>query len=128
MRSGFLALDALRHRVAIAGRVTDAATQQPLVGAQVVLSAVPPAFAARLSVLAGLAGTATLARGESRPDRTYTAADGAYRFTDLPPGSYTLTVTAGPQYQPASTTASVTTNGGGEIQMTLANIAAARTS
>ena len=88
----------------------------------------PPAFAARLSVLAGLAGTATLAPRKSRLIRT------TGRRWRIPPchrpaaWQLPLTVTAGPQYQPASTTASVTTNGGGEIQMTLANIAAARTS
>jgi hypothetical protein len=84
----------VRHRVALAGQVTDAQTGKAVVGAQVRISAAPPAFV-------------------GRPDRSDTAADGSFHFLDLPAGQYTLTVSlpgAGSRYGTAQGQVTVTDN------------------
>jgi protocatechuate 3,4-dioxygenase beta subunit len=59
-----MAFETFGHRARIAGRVTDAATGRPLPGARVAIASGPEATA---------------------------AADGVFRFLDLPAGNYTLT-------------------------------------
>ena len=83
-------VEGIRHLVAIAGRVTDAATGQPLAGAQVAITAAPQAFTDRLTLAALAAGGGWAALVE-RPDRTLTRADGSFYFVEaLPDGAYQL--------------------------------------
>lgn len=77
------------HRLSIAGKVVDACTGQPVEGVGVTLAAMPPAFADRLAVRALQHGAAWEKLSE-RPDRTRTAPDGGFHFSDLPDGAYTL--------------------------------------
>src|SRR5262249_46599223 len=97
---GTIGVDTTYAPLAIRGRVTDALTRQPLMGALVQLTQFPDAFARLLATRAARLGT------DSSPlDRTWSKADGNYRFLDLPDGSYSLTVTlppAGLRYGPTS--------------------------
>lgn len=128
MRAGFLALDASRHQTAIAGRIADATTKQPLAGASVTLSSVPAAFQARLAVLASSLGPKWDTMPE-RPDRTLTTFDGAFRFVDLTPGSYGLTVNVpGGKYQSATATAVVVLSGAGQLVLKIVNFQVVRAS
>jgi len=104
---GFLALPPLVHRLAVGGLVRDAATGQPLAGAAVAITAGPEKFQERLRALAIRHGAAWTALPE-RPDRARAAADGSYRFIDLPDGSYQLRVEVpGGRYQPKAAAATV---------------------
>ena len=76
-----------RHRVAIAGRVADAVTGEPVPGAAVRLDIAPAAV--RRAVAA--ADLVTPAPGR-RPDRAVSDADGRFLLMDLPAGSYRLAV------------------------------------
>jgi len=75
--------------LAIAGRVTDAVTGEPVPAARVTIASGPPAFEARRGVLTAGPGWERLAE---RLDRTWTRPDGSYRFLDLPAGLYRLEV------------------------------------
>ncbi len=94
----------IRHRVAIAGWVTDEQSRKALEGVRVEITDQPPAFARRLEAHALRLGE----RGKAmtpRPDRTRTAADGHFHFLDLPPGSYRLSASlpsAGSRYGEAT--------------------------
>lgn len=100
----------VRHRAAVAGRLTDAESGKPLAGARVEITAAPPELAARLIVQAEQFG-ARWAAMEERPDRARTAADGHFHFLDLPAGDYTLTASlprAGSRYGTESVAVAVT--------------------
>lgn len=79
----------VRHQVAIAGRVTDLQTGQPIGGAQVEITDAPAEFKTWLAMRAIQYGDRWAALAE-RPDRTRTAADSHYHFLDLLAGQYTL--------------------------------------
>ncbi|WP_434686773.1 carboxypeptidase regulatory-like domain-containing protein [Pseudanabaena minima] len=103
----------IRHRVAIAGRVMNAQTQQAIAGAQITLSEIPDKYRSILKL------KAMQYRAESwekmRPDRTYADQDGYYFFRNLPVGDYTLVASfpkAGTRY--GSATQSVTVVAGSE--------------
>lgn len=64
----------IRHQVAIAGRVINPQTQQPIAGARVRITDPPPAATP----------------GAEQLFRTATAANGHFHFLDLPDGTYTL--------------------------------------
>jgi len=114
--------ETVRHRVALAGRVLDAATGKPLGEADVVMLTMPAAFEQRLELAAlryggrsepnkiqlgnvrtggaqGAAGNGK--RGPvtkwdqmlERPDRTQSKPNGLFYFMDLPDGEYSLRVT-----------------------------------
>lgn len=109
-----------RTQVALAGRVTDAETGVPVVGAEVRLSSVPGDLERRLEVqeelgvgpfapgpgLSLLERSGRLDRGtqpvgeHGRPPATRTAGDGSFYFVDLPAGAYTMRV-AGGDYETA---------------------------
>jgi len=75
------------HRVSLWGKVTDAVTQKPIVGAEVTLTKMPASFEERLKRLAQYAGSEWASRIQ-RPDQTRTRFDGLYYFLDLPDGEY----------------------------------------
>lgn len=114
-----------RHRVAIAGRVTDARTGQPLPAARVQITAGPPAFSGLLPLLAKQHG----ARWETmaaRPDRTRTASDGFFHFLDLPAGQYTLAASlpgSGSRYGTATVQVTLAADGQGNVPMQTATLA-----
>jgi hypothetical protein len=119
------AVEEVRHLVALAGRVTDAATGQPVAGAQVAITTAPQAFTDRLALAALAAGAGWAALAE-RPDRTLTRADGSFYFVDLPDGSYGLTASlpaAGPRYGTVSATATVTRDAQGGLKPVLTVLA-----
>ncbi len=71
-----------RHRVAIAGHVTDAQTGKAILGAEVAMIEMPAAFKQKLQ---HAAATGLL-------DKARTRHDGLFYFLDLPDGKYTLEV------------------------------------
>ncbi|HEY7491121.1 MAG TPA: carboxypeptidase-like regulatory domain-containing protein [Candidatus Tectomicrobia bacterium] len=118
-------MEEVRHQVAIAGRVTDAQTGKPITGAQVSITTAPAAFKAQLASIAGQHG----ARWDSmveRPDRHRTAADGQFRFLDLPNGQYTVTASlqrAGSRYGTARVRVRVARSAHGNVTMAVVNLA-----
>jgi Carboxypeptidase regulatory-like domain len=76
----------------IFGVVTDAQTNIPLAGADVLLTVYPAAFQNVLTVgMEGFGGGWSTAL--ERPDRTQSNFNGEFRFLNLPDGNYTLSVT-----------------------------------
>jgi hypothetical protein len=79
------------HRAAIAGKVVDGLdAQRALEGVLVTITAMPPAFQAVVSARGAASPLGAASACAARPDRTITAADGVFRFADLPDGPYTL--------------------------------------
>jgi hypothetical protein len=114
--------------VAVAGRVVDALSGQPLAGARVEITSAPAAFLE----LVGLRAVAAKAAGElwaalaERPDRTRTARDGHYHFLDLPAGAYTLSASlpaAGSRYGTATVFQTLTADSLGNVGLTSADLA-----
>lgn len=104
----------LTQAAALAGRVTDARTKQPIAGAQVEIIQGPPAF----QTLLKLAG----------PDRyrLTTRADGSYGFCDLPNGLYKLRASATNRYgsvETASVRVFKNRDDAGRIRVSYSNIA-----
>src|SRR6185295_7238261 len=115
----------VRHRAVIAGRVTDARTGRPLPGARVEITAGPPAFTGRPALLARQHGSRWETMAE-RPDRTRAAADGFFRFLDLPAGPYTLTGSlpgSGSRYGTATAQVALTVDGQGNVSLQTAVLA-----
>jgi hypothetical protein len=99
----------MRHRVALAGVVTDAVTSQSVADAVVSIANAPKAFESWLGVYATRFGAAWSGMTE-RPDRTRSRRDGLFYFLDLPDGDYELTVAApsfGSRYGVAGSTVKV---------------------
>jgi hypothetical protein len=115
----------VRHRVALAGRVADALSGQPLAGVRVEITGGPPAFTSLLALRARGAGDLWAAMAE-RPDRTRTARDGHYHFLDLPAGAYTLAAAlpeAGSRYGTATLPFTLVADSLGNITMAKADLA-----
>jgi len=118
-------MEEVRHQVAIAGRVTDAQTGKPIAGAQVSITTAPAAFKGRLASTAVQYGARWDIMVE-RPDRSRTAADGHFRFLDLPNGQYTVTASlqrAGSRYGTARVRVRVARSAQGNVTMAMANLA-----
>ena len=114
----------IRHQVAIAGRVTDVQTGQAIGGAEVRITAAPPAFTDWLAARTKQYGAGWAAMDE-RPDQTRTVADGHFHFLDLPDGQYTLAVKlpgAGSRYGTAQASATVARDAQGRIKIAVADI------
>lgn len=80
----------LNPQVAIAGRVLDGETEQPISGAIVQIDKeIPPKFKTILS-MKKLQYGAQWEKMSDRIDRKITASDGYFYFVDLPQGEYTL--------------------------------------
>jgi Carboxypeptidase regulatory-like domain len=78
----------VRHQVAIGGCVVDA-RNQPVVGAQVTITAMPKALRQKVDAASSATGLGGQL-GREHYDQTVTDADGLYYFLDLPAGRYTL--------------------------------------
>jgi hypothetical protein len=74
---------AIRHWVAIAGRVTDSQTQQPIVGAELTLVDGPPAFQ---SIVEVCRSDPQWEQRQARLNHTVSRSGGMFFFTDLPAG------------------------------------------
>jgi hypothetical protein len=113
-RPGFQAIDLITHRAAIVGRAIDQRTQASLVGVAVVITGGPPAWSARLTALQqGQPG--------ARPDRVISAANGFFRWLDLPVGVYSLNAALpGTRYATATGSATVVTTGPVSVDLALA--------
>lgn len=89
-----------QHRVALAGFVRDELTGAAIEGAEVLITVMPPVFAARLELFKKPLGKFELELGrkwkamKERPDRTWSRVDGSFLLMDLPDGKYGLTVSA----------------------------------
>jgi hypothetical protein len=115
----------IRHDVAIAGAVTDAASGAPLAGATVTVESGPAAWTKWLAMQAVVAG-ARWEMLERRPDRLATDAAGRFVLIDLPAGTYRLRAQApGPASRYATATASprVTSGADGRPVLATADIA-----
>lgn len=115
----------VRHQVVIAGRVSDAETENDLGGAIVAISDGPPAFTSWLAIRAVQHGSHWDTLVE-RPDRVRTTPDGRFCFLDLPAGKYTLTAvlpTAGSRYGTAQAQATVSRSRQGQVKLASVTIA-----
>jgi len=100
--SGFLPIDKITHRAALAGRVLDRLDQRPLPDVLVEIVEAPDAYRARLEALRQGQPGAT-------PDRLVTDRNGAFRWLDLPAGTYTLRASlSDPRYAAVTMEATVT--------------------
>lgn len=123
--AGTTAWETVRHRAAIAGRVSDLRTGVPLPGARVEITAGPPELTARLALLAQQSGSLWETMAE-RLDRTRAASDGFFRFLDLPAGQYTLTASlpgSGTRYGTATAQLTRTADGQGNVALATAGLA-----
>jgi hypothetical protein len=105
-----------RHRVAIAGHVTDAMTQEAVPGAEVIIVEMPTAFKQKLQY----------AGGSAQVNKARSRGDGLFYFLDLPDGKYTLTASipsAGKRYGNAWQKAKVSHDQKGDIKVELVNFA-----
>jgi hypothetical protein len=113
-----------RHRVAIAGRVLDAATGKPVAAAAVSITTMPEAFERKLA-LASLAHGNRWDALKQRPDRTSTRDDGLFYFLDLPDGAYGLTASLpgqGNRYGTAQEPATVARDKQGDTRIAFVNL------
>lgn len=115
----------IRRQAAIAGRVTDQQSGEPIAGAQVTVATTVPAFADWLALKALSYGSAwdSLA---VRPDRVPSGDGGRFCFRDLPDGTYTVTaewVTQGARYGTVSASATVARDANGKITLAVADLA-----
>lgn len=100
--SGFLPIDKITHRAALAGRVLDGLDQRPLPDVLVEIVGAPDAYRARLEALRQGQPGAT-------PHRLATDRNGAFRWLDLPAGTYTLRASlSDPRYAAVTVEASIT--------------------
>jgi CarboxypepD_reg-like domain len=115
----------VRHKVAIAGRVSDASTGKAVSNALVWITAMPGALEQRLTMLSRIYGNRwdTL---QPRLDRTKSRQDGLFYFFDLPEGSYTITASnpdSGSRYGTVQQPAEVARDNKGEVKVAFIDLA-----
>jgi hypothetical protein len=113
----------IAHQTAIAGMVVDGRTGQALAGVDVLLTAMPAIFSDRLKLKA--LQYPHWDNLNERPDRTFTRADGGFRFLDLPDGEYTLRLSmpgARHRYGPTEKSFTVARNLHGKIDSAISAI------
>ncbi len=101
----------IRHRVAIAGRVINAQTQQAIANAQITLSEMPDKYRSLLKLKAMQYEFEHWQK--IRPDRIYSDQNGYYFFRDLPAGDYSLVASlpkAGTRYSSVNRSVAIATN------------------
>jgi hypothetical protein len=118
-------VDEIRHDVAIAGAVTDAASGKPLAGATVTVESGPAAWTKWLAMQQIAAGAAwdTMAL---RPDRLVTDAAGRFLLIDLPTGAYRVRARAPgapTRYGTAAASPRVAAGADGRLALATADIA-----
>ena len=89
------------QQIAIAGRVLERETEEPISGAMVEIIEMPDKFRAILSLKALQYGS-QWEKISDRADRKISANDGSFYFVDLPPGEYQLKASlpgSGTRYQ-----------------------------
>lgn len=115
--TGFATFPRTLTQAAIIGRVIDPRGSLPVAGAAVAMKSMPAAFARTLSLKA-LSHGDRWAKLAVRPDRAVTAADGCFRFVDLPDGDYTVEISprdGGRRFGVAQCQFKVTRGQGGRI-------------
>jgi len=117
-------VDVVRHRVAVAGHVTDAGTGKAISQAVVTITAAPEAFERRLQLASLQYGDQWDAMPE-RPDKTRTRDDGLFYFLDLPDGNYSLTASLPGSYKrygSVQQTAKVSRDAKGDTRIAFVNL------
>lgn len=111
--ASFIALERIRHRAALVGRVVDALSGQPMPQAEVRLAGGPPVWKERVAAMALVGGRAL--------DATTADAEGFFKFIDLPAGAYQVTArVGGKRYAAATLPASVTVADATVLELPLA--------
>lgn len=112
----------VRHRVALAGRVTDA-SKHPIGGVEVRIVEMPAAARHWFGNKASRHGMRWISLREA-PNRTRTAADGVFYFLDLPNGKYTVaaSLTSDKRYGEARGATTVSRDGEGNVKLKFINI------
>ena len=113
-----------RHRVALAGLVTDGITSKAIAGALVSIANSPAAFQRWLRLYSTQFGAAWSTMPE-RPDQTRSRADGLFYFLDLPNGNYELNISVpgfGKRYGSVVRKVKVATAANGSYQLDWANV------
>jgi hypothetical protein len=96
-----LSIDRITHRAALVGRVIDPLDQRALPNATIEIIDAPDAYKSRLETL-------RQGRPGASPERIATDGNGAFRWLDLPAGTYTLRASlSDPRYAAVTAIASV---------------------
>jgi len=110
-----------RHQVAVAGRVTDAATGKPVAGAVITIVSMPAVFLRKVQLSSKQRKAPSR---EGMVDTTRSRADGLFYFLDLPEGKYTIAAALpglGTRYGKAQETAVVTRDSRGNLKLVSVN-------
>jgi hypothetical protein len=110
-----------RHQVAVAGRVTNAATGKPVAGAVITIVSMPTAFRRKVQLCSRQRRAPSL---DETIGTTRSRTDGLFYFLDLPEGKYTLAAalpSLGRRYGKAQETAVVTRDSNGNLKLVSVN-------
>jgi len=119
-----IAWQVARHRVAVAGRVTNSETGKAISGVEVTITESPEAFRQKMQSTSMRYGNRWRAMPE-RPDRTRTRDDGLFYFLDLPDGSFSFSASlpgSGRRFGIAQERAEVSRDDEGKTKITFVNL------